>query len=122
MPGSLIKMKVPMIARTTTGKTVQMTSSFDEPWICGPSTVRGRFPRRYLRMKMTSAASTPTKMTPVKIETKMNAVWTRWAFGECASPGKKPPLPAYAATVVVRATVLVARVARAKRRTPNGIV
>jgi len=58
----------------------------------------------------------------VKIETKMNAVWTRCALGEWASPGRKPPFPAYAATVVRRATVLVARVARAKRRTPDGIV
>jgi len=45
-------------------------------------------------MKTISAPSTITKITPVKIETKMNASLMRCAFGECASPGRKPPFPA----------------------------
>ena len=73
-------------------------------------------------MKKTSAPSTASRMVPVKIETRMNALWTRCALGECASPGRKPPLPADATTVVVRATAVVAKMARAKRRTPGGIV
>ena len=74
--------------------TVQMISRRVEPWICGPSTVRARLPRRYLMMKGIRAPSTITKITPVKIATKMKASSMRCAFGECASPGRKPALPA----------------------------
>ena len=35
-----------------------MISSRVEPWICGPSAVRGRLPRRYLMMNAISAPST----------------------------------------------------------------
>ena len=70
----------------TTGTTVQMISSRVAPWICGPSAVRARLPRRYLMMKAIRAPSTIRRSRPVKIETKMNALWTRCAFGECGSP------------------------------------
>ena len=122
MPGSSQKTKVPIIARITTGTTVQRISSRVEPWICGPSAVRARLPRRYLTMNAISAPSTIRKMTPVKIATKMNALSMRCAFGEWASPGRKPPLPAYATPVAARAIRVVPRVARAVRRTPSGIV
>jgi hypothetical protein len=73
-------------------------------------------------MNVISAPSTIRKMTSVKIETKMYALVMRCAFGECALGGRNPPLPAYATALAVRATTLVARVAKAVRRTPDGIV
>ena len=73
-------------------------------------------------MKAISAPSTITKISPVKIETKMNAEVMRCAFGEWGSPGRKPALPAYAIALVASATILVASVAKAVRRTPDGIV
>ena len=84
MPGSSQKTKTPIIARITTGTTVQSTSSRVEPWICGPSAVRERLPRRYLMMNVINAPSTIRKMMPVKIATKMNALSIRCAFGEWA--------------------------------------
>ena len=99
-----------------------MISSRVEPWICGPSAVRARFPRRYLTMNAINAPSTPMKITPVKIETKMNASWTRCAFGECGSPGKNPPFPASATGTTTSAVRLVTSVARRARRTASGIV
>ena len=94
IPGSSQKTNAPIIARITTGTTVHSTSRRVEPWIWGPSAVRARFPRRYLMMKTIKAPSTIRKITPVKIETKMKALSIRCAFGEWASPGRKPPFPA----------------------------
>ena len=56
MPGSFQKTNVPIAARISTGTTVQMISRRVEPWICGPSAVRARLPRRYRTTKTTSAA------------------------------------------------------------------
>ena len=39
--GQLGRRTPPIAARTTTGTTVQTSSSLVEPWICGPSSVRG---------------------------------------------------------------------------------
>ena len=54
--------------------------------------------------------------------TKTKALWMRCAFGEWASPGRNPSLPARATALKVSATAVVAMVARAVRRTPSGIV
>jgi hypothetical protein len=113
---------VPIAARISTGITVQMISSRVAPWICGPSAVRARLPRRYLTMNAISAPSTIRKMMPVKIPTKMNASVTRFAFGEWGSPGRKPPFPARAVETSASAARLVTRTARTLRRTESGIV
>ena len=48
MPGSLTKTKAATATRMTTGIVVHISSSLDEPWICGPSSVRARLRRAVL--------------------------------------------------------------------------
>ena len=88
------------------------------PWICGPSVDRGFLPRRYLMMNAISTPSTSTKITPVKIATKMNESSMRCAFGEWGSPGRNPPLPAIATVAVASAQRVETSVTNAILRTP----
>ena len=91
-----------------------MISSRVEPWICGPSAVARALAAPVLDDEARSARPRrSTKITPVKIETKMNASWMRCAFGEWASPGQEPAVARVGGDRRQRGRrVLVARVAK----------
>src|SRR6266508_6363013 len=94
-----------MKARIRTGTTVQISSSLVEPWICGPSAVRGRPRRRKRTMKTISPPSTSAKTSPAKIATSQYAPLMRLAFGDAGSAGPSPPFPASAEPVATSASI-----------------
>src|SRR5712691_6310970 len=115
-------MNAAITARITTGIAVQISSRRVAPWICGPSAVRGRPRRRYLKTNAIRAPSTSTKIAPVKIEIQTYESLIRFAFGECGVAGAKPTLPAYATAASASAAPRASTRTRALRLTGGGIL
>src|SRR3954468_24586758 len=101
-------MTAPITARMITGITGQISSRRVWPCTWAPSAVRGRPRARYFQMNVTSAPSTTRKITEVKARTTQYAVLMRWAFGECANCGVKPPFAAAAPPAVARTVTATA--------------
>ena len=66
------------------------------PWICGPSAVRVRRPRRYLMTNAISAPSTSTKIERREADDQPVGVADPLGVRRLGSGGAKPPFPAYA--------------------------
>src|SRR5436190_19654520 len=102
-----------MPARISTGTIVDAVSSLVAPWICGPSWLLLRRPRRNRTTKRINAPSTRTKITPVTIRITKYVWRIAFAFGDSGATGANP---ASAAAVAAAASASESAAGKARNR------